>query len=52
MAGTMSRVSAFLRSPQGRRLTERAKEAARKPRNRRRIQELRERYAGSRRRRA
>ena len=45
MAGLMSKVARFARSPQGRKLTERAKQMARDPKTRRKIEELRGRTA-------
>ena len=41
MAGLMSKVARFARSPQGRKLTDRAKQMAQDPKNRRKIDELR-----------
>ena len=41
MAGLMSKVGQFAQSPQGRKLAERAKQAARDPKNRQRIEEVR-----------
>jgi hypothetical protein len=41
MAGLMSKVARFARSPQGRKLAERAKQASSDPKNRRKIEELR-----------
>ncbi len=41
MAGLMSKVTCFARSPQGRKLADRAKQMAADPKNRRRIEELR-----------
>jgi hypothetical protein len=40
-----SRVSRFARSPQGRQLAEKAKRAAKDPKNRARIEQARERFA-------
>ncbi|RKT57187.1 hypothetical protein [Saccharothrix australiensis] len=40
MASLFSRITAFTRSPQGRRITEQLKHAARDPRNRARAQQL------------
>jgi hypothetical protein len=39
----MSRISRFARSPQGRRMTEQAKEYASRPENRRKIEQARQR---------
>ena len=41
----LDRVAAFARSPQGRRLTEQARRAAKDPRNRARIEQVRARLA-------
>ncbi len=41
MAGLMSKITRFARSPQGRKLTERAKRASADPRNRHKIEQLR-----------
>ena len=41
MAGLMNKVARFARSPQGRKLAERAKQMAQDPNNRRKIEELR-----------
>lgn len=41
MAGLMSKVARFARSPQGRKLVERAKRASADPRNREKIEQLR-----------
>lgn len=43
MASLMGRLAAFARSPQGRELAEKAKQAAQDPQNRKRIDELRQR---------
>ena len=49
MAGIVSRIAAFARTPQGQRVittaTRKAQELARDPKNRERIQQLRERAA-------
>jgi hypothetical protein len=45
MAGLMSKVARFARSPQGRKMTERAKQIARDPKTRRKIDEFRGRTA-------
>jgi hypothetical protein len=41
MAGLMSKVARFARSPQGRKLAERAKRASADPKNRRKLEQLR-----------
>ena len=41
MAGLMSKVARFARSPQGRKLAQRAKQASADPRNRQKIEQLR-----------
>ena len=45
MPSLMSRISKFARSPQGRRAAEQAKQYASKPENRRKIEQLRGRFA-------
>ncbi len=45
MAGLMSKVARFAQSPQGRKLAERAKQASADPKNKRKIEELRGRFA-------
>jgi hypothetical protein len=45
MASLVSKVTQFARSPQGRRLTERAQEYARRPETRRQIAQVRARFA-------
>jgi hypothetical protein len=44
MASLSRRIMKFAQSPQGRRLIEQAKQEARKPENRRRLEQLRSRY--------
>ena len=44
MASITRRIKDFARSPRGQQLIEQAKEQARKPENRRRLEELRRRY--------
>jgi hypothetical protein len=44
MASITKRIKDFARSPRGQQLIEQAKEQARKPENRRRLEELRRRY--------
>ncbi len=44
MASITRRIKEFARSPRGRQLIEQAKDQARKPENRRRLEELRRRY--------
>ncbi len=43
MAGLMSKVARFARSPQGRKLADRAKQMANDPKNRRKVEQLRDR---------
>lgn len=45
MAGLLGKLAAFARSPQGQRLTQQAKTYATKPENRRKIEELRTKFA-------
>jgi hypothetical protein len=45
VAGLMSKVARFAQSPQGRKLAERAKQASSDPKNRRKIEVLRERIS-------
>jgi hypothetical protein len=45
MASMIKRLADFARSPQGRQLAERAKQAAQDPQNRRKIEELRQRLS-------
>jgi hypothetical protein len=45
MASLMKRLANFARSPQGRQLAEKAKQAARDPQNRQRIEDLRQRVS-------
>ena len=45
MAGLMSKISRFARSPQGQKMAGQAKEFASKPENRRKIEQLRGRLA-------
>lgn len=45
MASLVRRLSDFARSPQGRQLAEKAKQAAQDPQNKRRLEELRQRLA-------
>ena len=45
MASLMSRVAKFARSPQGKKAAGQAKEFASKPENRRKIEQLRSRFA-------
>ena len=45
MASLMSRLSRFARSPQGRKAADQAKRFAKDPKNRRRVEELRTRFA-------
>lgn len=45
MAGLMSKVARFAQSPQGRKLAERAKQVTHDPKNRRKIEELRDRVS-------
>ena len=49
MASLSKRIMKFAQSPQGRQLIERAKTEARKPDNRRKLEELRRRYLDKRR---
>jgi hypothetical protein len=49
MASLGRRIMKFVQSPQGQQLIERAKVEARKPENRRRLQQLRARYLDKRR---
>jgi hypothetical protein len=44
LASITKRIKDFARSPRGQQLIEQAKEQARKPENRRRLEELRRRY--------
>ena len=44
MASIGKRIMRFAQSPQGRRLVEQAKQEARKPENRRKLEQLRSRY--------
>jgi hypothetical protein len=44
MASITKRIKDFARSPRGQQLIEQAKEQARKPENRRKVEELRRRY--------
>ncbi|HEX4252976.1 MAG TPA: hypothetical protein VH008_34260 [Pseudonocardia sp.] len=46
MARPLSKLGAFLRSPQGRRLTEQAKSYAQDPRNRAKAKEMLDRFRG------
>ncbi|GAA1097086.1 hypothetical protein ACFU8R_03215 [Pseudonocardia alni] len=48
MAGIIGRISAFLKSPQGRRYSDQAKRMASDPRNRRRAQDMLRRFRGKR----
>ncbi|MEJ8280738.1 hypothetical protein [Pseudonocardia spirodelae] len=48
MAGIVGRISAFLRSPKGRRYSEQAKRMASDPRNRARAQQFLRRFRGGR----
>jgi hypothetical protein len=49
MASLSRRIMRFVRSPQGQELIERAKAEARKPENRRKLEQLRRRYLNKRR---
>jgi hypothetical protein len=49
MASLSRRIMKFVRSPQGQQLIERAKVEARKPENRRKLEQLRARYLNKRR---
>ena len=49
MASLSSRIMKFVQSPQGQQLIERAKVEARKPENRRKLEQLRARYLNKRR---
>ncbi len=49
MASLSRRIMKFVRSPQGQQLIERAKAEARKPENRRKLEQLRARYLSKRR---
>ena len=49
MASLSRRIMKFVKSPQGQQLIERAKVEARKPENRRKVEELRARYLNKRR---
>lgn len=46
MAGAFSKITAFLRSPQGRRLTEQAKQYAKDPRNRAKAKQMIDKFKG------
>lgn len=48
MASLFNRISRFARSPQGKRMIGQARRAASDPQNRRRLTELRRRFAGRR----
>ncbi len=48
MAGIIGRISAFLKSPQGRRYSDQAKRMASDPRNRQRAQDMLRRFRGKR----
>lgn len=48
MAGIIGRISAFLKSPQGRRYSDQAKRKASDPRNRQRAQDMLRRFRGKR----
>ena len=45
MASLMSRISKFARSPQGKKVAGQAKDFASKPENRRKVEQLRSRFA-------
>lgn len=45
MASLMQRIAKFARSPQGRELAEKAKQAAQDPENRKRVEDLRQRLS-------